>query len=477
MSSPSANPLRQVLDAIGESPEWLSYNAWKMYLPGGKLFDVCSGDADAFGRELVHVSGDPSELDMWERLREANSPLSELVAALPPIALRADIGAARTIASYVVRIDPLSGLSMLMSGTSPSGPFSNVLKAAGVPETALTSWFFDFLAFALQGLPASATQAAAVSFMIREFFKPGAVMDYPKGGSGALVDALVRALEKRGGELRLNTRVDELLVSDDGRCTGVVLSDSGERIDASVAVVCNADVWTTASKLVPKKWRSRLVGSALDIPSVPMCPSFMHLHLGFRADDLDLHSLGIHHIVCNDREAAVDARDNFVFISITSAIDDTAAPAGYGCLHAYLPATEPYDEWAGLDRRSEAYKHKKQERAAPLWQAVRQVIPDIDERTVVELVGTPLTHERFLNKYRGTYGPAYRAGQQGYPSPQTPLRQLWCVGDGTFPGIGVPAVAANGAGVANTIAPVDAHVQMLDRLRDEGLLVPDRDWG
>ena len=31
---------QQVLDSVGETPEWLPYDRWKMYLPGDKLFDV-----------------------------------------------------------------------------------------------------------------------------------------------------------------------------------------------------------------------------------------------------------------------------------------------------------------------------------------------------------------------------------------------------------------------------------------------------
>jgi len=241
-------------------------------------------------------------------------------------------------------------------------------------------------------------------------------------------------------------------------------------------VLSNADVWTTASSLVPPAWRGKMSNSALDTAKVPTCPSFMHLHLGINAKGLDLTKLGVHHITCNDLHAPVDARDNFVFISIPSAVDSSAAPEGYACMHAYLPATEPYDEWEGLDRRSQEYKQKKAERAAPLWRALERVVPDIRDRTVVDLVGTPLTHERFLRKHRGTYGPAYVAGKQSYPSPLTPLQNLWCVGDSTFPGIGVPAVAGNGAGVANSIASVEAHLSLLDRLRKDKLLVPDRDW-
>ena len=65
----------------------------------------------------------------------------------------------------------------------PSGPFSRVLAAAGVPRTSLVYRWFDFLAFALSGLPVDQTSAAAIAFMIKEFFAEGAVMDYPIGGS------------------------------------------------------------------------------------------------------------------------------------------------------------------------------------------------------------------------------------------------------------------------------------------------------
>jgi phytoene dehydrogenase-like protein len=34
-------------------------------------------------------------------------------------------------------------------------------------------------------------------------------------------------------------------------------------------------------------------------------------------------------------------------------------------------------------------------------QALEKVIPDIRARAEVTLIGTPLTHERFLNRHRG----------------------------------------------------------------------------
>ena len=72
---------------------------------------------------------------------------------------------------------------------------------------------------------------------------------YPAGGSGRLADALVEAIEARGGEVRLKTRVARILV-EEGRAAGVELAD-GTRVAAS-AVVANADLKRTFLELVER---------------------------------------------------------------------------------------------------------------------------------------------------------------------------------------------------------------------------------
>ena len=84
------------------------------------------------------------------------------------------------------------------------------------------------------------------------------------------------------------------------------------------------------------------------------------------------------------------------------------------------------------------------------------------EKCEVNLVGTPLTHKRFLRRDRGTYGPAIEAGKGTFPGHSTPIPQLFCCGDSTFPGMGVPAVAASGIVVANSLVSVSQHSQLLD---------------
>ncbi len=67
------------------------------------------------------------------------------------------------------------------------------------------------------------------------------------------------------------------------------------------------------------------------------------------------------------------------------------------------------------------------------------------------MLGTPLTHQRFLNVKNGSYGPALSAAEGLFPGNKTPIKNLFLCGSSTFPGIGIPPVAASGAIAANTI--------------------------
>ncbi|KAK3274047.1 hypothetical protein CYMTET_17753 [Cymbomonas tetramitiformis] len=60
--------------------------------------------------------------------------------------------------------------------------------------------------------------------------------------------------------------------------------------------------------------------------------------------------------------------------------------------------------------------------------------------------------------------PAIKAGQATFPGPGTSLPGLYCCGDSTQPGIGLPAVAASGMIAANTIAPVWKHWDLLKKI-------------
>ena len=57
---------------------------------------------------------------------------------------------------------------------------------------------------------------AVAAYMMADWYRPGVTLDYPRGGSGAIVDALVRGLERtntekgqRGGRLLLRSHCEQ----------------------------------------------------------------------------------------------------------------------------------------------------------------------------------------------------------------------------------------------------------------------------
>ncbi|KAK1323725.1 hypothetical protein QJS10_CPA02g00775 [Acorus calamus] len=368
----------------------------------------------------------------------------------------------------------------LFSGFQSRGlqanPLAQVLDALGesVPCVSYDSWMVylpecEFLSRIgptefLKDLEKYASPEAArewkklLIYMFAEWYKPGCSLEYPLNGSGGVVDALVRGMRKFGGRLALGNHVDKIVV-ENGRATGVKLR-SGQFVRAKKAVVSNASMWDTLNML-PTEAIPR--SNAEGIRKTPQCDSFMHLHLGFDAQDIP-EDLGIHHVVVNDWSRGMDADQNVVLISVPSVMSKDLAPPGNYVLHAYTPGTEPFGLWEGLDRRSPEYKRLKEERDEVMCNVVKRALgPGFSrDRCEVRLVGTPLTHQRFLRRNHGTYGPAIQAGQATFPGHATPIPQLFCCEDSMFPGIGVPTVAASGAITANSLVSVPEHMQLLD---------------
>ncbi len=448
--SPSTNPLKQVLDAIEEDLDWVNYDTWGCLLPEGN-FNTTVG-ADDFCKTLQQLRGE-SAVQEWRNLQQEMQPLAAAVNALPPLAIRNDLSVAIAVAKYLpATIWHTPNILRL------TGAFKSIMDGV-VKDQFIRNWL-DLLCFLLSGLPASGTSGAEMAFMFAEWYKPGVVLDYPIGGSGALVDALVRGLKKYGGKLLLNSHVEEIIVKKN-RAVGVRLK-GGKELTATKAVISNASVWDTLKLLpddaVPRKFIQ-------ERKATPECDSFMHLHLGIDGTGLPA-DLQCHYIVVNDWQQGVTAPQNVVVVSIPSVLDPSLAPPGKHVIHVYTPGNEPYQIWEGMERNSQEYQEQKQARSQVMWQALERVIPDIRSRCEVTLVGTPITHERFLRRHRGSYGPAIEAGLALFPGANTPLSGLLCCGDSTFPGIGLPAVAASGAIAANTIAGIDKHLQML---KDIGL--------
>ncbi len=431
----SRNPLRQVLEVLGEVLPAVPYDPMGHYhFPEG-TFPVYSQQE----RYLEAVSQiTPLGASELERFIKRLLPLYDALQGIPTLALRADWQLIPVLLkSYLPSL-----VKMLPHLGTIQGSVGQVMD-----REVRDPWvrrLIDLECFLLSGLKAHGTIAPEVAFVLGERSHVG--VEYPIGGSGAIVDALVRGLQRWGGELRLSTHVDQILL-ESGKVAGVKLRQ-GEILKAPI-VISNATIWDTYNNLlaeVPTLYQQAVATPAID--------SFMHLHLGIKAENLE--NLTGHHVVVHDAQKDITEPGNTCMISIPSVWDRTLSPPGHHVVHAYT--LEPYSNW----QRDEGYQQKKQERSQSLYRALERIIPDIRQRVVLELIGTPLTHAYYLRRYQGTYGPAIAAGKGMFPSSHTPIPGLYRVGDSTMPGIGVPAVAASGILCANTLVKPEQTAQLLN---------------
>jgi beta-carotene ketolase (CrtO type) len=97
--------------------------------------------------------------------------------------------------------------------------------------------------------PPSQKNMAVGSIMMALRHKPG--MARPKGGTGALTQALVWCVQSLGGEIRTEQEVKQILV-DQGRAAGVRLVNGEER-RASVAVISSLDAQRSLLHLMDER--------------------------------------------------------------------------------------------------------------------------------------------------------------------------------------------------------------------------------
>jgi carotene isomerase len=376
----SLNPLRQVLNLLEESIAAIAYDPLGHYhFPEGSLpvyanarnyLDAVAKFAPQGARELQQFQ--QHLLVLYEALR-----------GIPVLALRSDW---QLIPVLLSRYSP--ALLQLLPSVGVIASSAGSLMDRDVQDPWVRR-LIDLECFLLSGLKAHGTVAPEIAFMIGE--RSRSAIEYPVGGSGAIVDALVRGLQRWGGKLRLGTPVEQILV-ESGKTTGVRLK-SGEIIHAAI-VISNATVWDTYTKLLrPEDLPPSYRKTALSTPAVD---SFMHLHLGIKAEGLE--GLTGHHVVLHDSKLDITVPGNTCMISIPTVWDTTLAPPGHHAIHAYT--LEPYAGWEYGD----GYQQKKQERSQSLFKALEKIIPDLRSRIVLESIGTPLTHARYLHRYQGTYG-------------------------------------------------------------------------
>jgi prolycopene isomerase len=302
--------------------------------------------------------------------------------------------------------------------------------------------FIDMECYCWSTVPADRTPMINAGMVFSDRHYGG--INYPKGGVGQIAQKLVEGLENAGSTMLYQARVTEIL-TEAGRAVGVKLA-TGATFRAQ-RIVSNATRWDTFGKLLPpdaippseKRWQQRY----------QQAPSFLSLHLGVPAEVLPAGT-ECHHILLDDWQA-MEAEQGTIFVSIPTLLDPSLAPAGHHIVHTFTPSW--MHQWQNLSPTE--YAQKKQQAAQHLIDRLERIFPGLSGAIAYQAVGTPRTHRRFLGRDNGTYGPIPRRkllGLLGMPFNRTAMPGLYCVGDSTFPGQGLNAVAFSGFACAHRIA-------------------------
>jgi phytoene desaturase len=267
---------------------------------------------------------------------------------------------------------------------------------------------------------------------------------YPKGGMGAIPEALARCGEREGMELRLNSRVRKILVRD-RRVQGVVLADGTEI--TTKAVVSNINAKTLYLDLVGEEHLPRLV--RYGIKSYEPSVSAIMVCLGVDYEPpLDAH----HTIITAPYEEMNDywwnrylkgqlPREQFGLVCWSTKSDPSLAPEGCHAINVIFMG--PYQlsgtDW---DREKNGFLEDS------IAYLSRKAVPGLEDHVQVAEVITPLDYERRLLHPGGAiYGLQEDLAAQTVFRPRSRSKAvggLYLAGASTHPGGGVPAVIGSG---------------------------------
>ncbi len=273
---------------------------------------------------------------------------------------------------------------------------------------------------------------------------------FAMGGTGALIQGLVRLIQGQGSQVLCNQAVAEIIV-DQGAASGVRLA-TGETIAADI-VVSNADSASTYRYLLPERYRKRWTNARLERTRYSMSlfvwyfgtrrtyPNVAHhtIQLGPRYKPL-LHDIF-------ERQHLAD--DFSLYLHRPTATDPSLAPEG--CDAFYVLSPVPHMD-SGVDWRV---------KAEPYRQAVEKrlqetLLPNLKDEVVSSHMLTPLDFQDRLSSFRGAaFGMEPVLTQSAWFRPHNrseEVDRLYLVGAGTHPGAGVPGVLSS-ARILDTVVP------------------------
>ena len=294
------------------------------------------------------------------------------------------------------------------------------------------------------GLPPSRLSAFFFSVATGNYLSNGG--HYPRGRSQDISDAFVKIIEQSGGRIKLETRVDEIMVRR-GAATGVVDAD-GREYDAR-AVVSNASAPTTMLKLLPEGILTNGFAEKLRTYR-PSLSSFV-VWLGLDQDITDrVPQAETFVTTCHDPEIDYahclnsDAERASIAVTVYDNIFEDYSPPGKTTVSIMFLCG--YQYWKKYEEdyrraRKDAYNEEKERMAEILVRRTEDLlIPGISDMIEEYEVATPLTNIRYTGNPEGAIYGYEQSTQNSFLNRldnRTPVRNLYLASSWGTPGGGI----------------------------------------
>jgi phytoene desaturase len=290
---------------------------------------------------------------------------------------------------------------------------------------------------------------------------------FPRGGTGALVQALVKLFKELGGEMHLNAEVGRIN-SAGGRVTGIATQAGNESFDL---VVSNADVVHTYERLLQHEPAVSATRRRLQRMAYSM--SLFLIYFGTRRRYPNL----LHHNIIfgpRYRELLKDifsrgwlAQDFSLYLHRPTQSDPSLAPPECDAFYVLSPVAHLGKLAIDWDRQAPRYAERV------LEYLERRYMPGLRSSIVTQRVFTPEDFKRELNSHLGSaFSLEPRLTQSAFfrvHNRDRNIHGLYFVGAGTHPGAGIPGVVNSAKATAGLIVQDFAAELELDRSRQRQL--------
>lgn len=275
---------------------------------------------------------------------------------------------------------------------------------------------------------------------------------FPRGGTGALVRALVRLFEDLGGSVHLSSPVERVELTGGAGAPEHRVHARGRAPADFDLVVSNADIHHTYDRLYAEV--PAAAARARKLEKARWSMSLFVLYFGTdRQYDVAHHTVlfgpryeGLLSDIFGGSPKLAD--DFSLYLHAPTVTDPSLAPEGKAAFYVLSPV--PHLGHAAIDWATEAPRY-----AERILAALERVLPDVRRHVEVRRWMTPLDFQSELKAYQGSaFSVAPRLTQSAWFRPHNRddrIPGLYVAGAGTHPGAGLPGVINSGKATARVI--------------------------